>query len=266
MLTRSNILIPFRDLSLSAYFYYKLQGEDDPETLALVMPGFLDSKDYPHMVKLCEDLADKGMMACSFDPSGIWQSTGDVSDYTISNYLENIEAVSIFLKATFTSLKNLVLIGHSMGGMLAIEYSIRYGGNKAAVAIMSPSGFVREDNFEERVTNWKAAGFKENRRDIPVNPELYQFFKLPFSFVEDALEYELTRNINQLKVPVLMLTGEKDERIPADSVNNLFNLCPEPKKFIEIKGIGHDYRKFINQIPLVNKAVIDFLKEYKLVN
>lgn len=263
MITRNNLLIPFRDLSLSAYSYQNLDSEDDPEVLALVLPGFLDTKDYPHMYRLCEKLAEHGLMAASFDPSGTWQSSGEVTDYTISNYLENIETVALFFKSTFTSLKKLVLIGHSLGGMMALEFSIKYPAN-AAVAIMSPSGFVRPDNYDKRVTQWKANGFNESRRDIPGTPEVYQYFKLPFSFVEDALEYELSRNINEIKVPVLMIAGEKDERIPADSVQNLFKLAPEPKQFAQVKDVGHDYRKFDEDTDKVNEVIIKYLKNLKL--
>jgi hypothetical protein len=43
-----------------------------------------------------------------------------------------------------------------------------------------------------------------------------------------------------------------------------FSYANEPKEFVVIPGIGHDYRKFPGQISLVNEQVLKFIKENNL--
>jgi hypothetical protein len=40
-----------------------------------------------------------------------------------------------------------------------------------------------------------------------------------------------------------------------------FGYANEPKKFVVVPGIGHDYRKFTEQISLVNEQILQFIKE-----
>lgn len=68
-----------------------MQGNPDAEKLALVLPGKLDTKDYAHMRSHVDFLAERGYLALSFDPAGTWESPGDISLYTLNNYLKTID-------------------------------------------------------------------------------------------------------------------------------------------------------------------------------
>src|SRR3989344_7326448 len=96
------------------------QGDTNSSKLALVLPGKLDTKDYPHMRSHVDFLAGKGYLAVSFDPPGTWESPGDISLYTMTNYLRSVnELIEHFgNKPTF-------VMGHSLDGALAMEASFR---------------------------------------------------------------------------------------------------------------------------------------------
>ncbi len=60
----------------------------NPETktkkLAILCPGFLDSKDYAGLTELANRLTEHGYTSVRFDPTGVWESGGNITDYTIS--------------------------------------------------------------------------------------------------------------------------------------------------------------------------------------
>lgn len=100
-------LIKTESFNLAVY----QKGSPDSKKLALVLPGRLDTKDYPHMRSHVDFLASKGYLALSFDPPGSWESEGDISLYLTTNYLKAVkELINHFGN------KPTLLIGHSRGG------------------------------------------------------------------------------------------------------------------------------------------------------
>jgi len=63
------------------------------DLLAILCPGFLDSKDYAHLKNLAEDLSAMGYTVVRLDPTGTWESEGDISEYTVTQYLADINSV-----------------------------------------------------------------------------------------------------------------------------------------------------------------------------
>src|SRR3989344_8313275 len=61
--------------------------------LAILCPGNLDSKDYTHLLKLAEVLVEQRYTVLRFDPTGTWESEGDISEYTTTQYLNDIRSV-----------------------------------------------------------------------------------------------------------------------------------------------------------------------------
>ncbi|EKD43703.1 MAG: hypothetical protein ACD_72C00167G0001 [uncultured bacterium] len=89
-------------------------------------------------------------------------------------------------------------------------------------------------------------------------------FKVPYSFIEDALNYNVLKVIKQITKPILFIAGEKDETAPLHLVQQIYDQANQPKKFVVIKNIGHDYRLNPEEIKLVNQQVIKFLSEQSL--
>jgi cytidine deaminase len=63
------------------------------ELLAILSAGYLDSKDYPHLLELAERLARRGYTVVRYDPTGTWESEGAISDYTIAQQLDDIKHI-----------------------------------------------------------------------------------------------------------------------------------------------------------------------------
>lgn len=243
---------------LSAWFI----GEVSSTKLAILLPGFLDTKDYLHLRKLGEALAMKGYLVVSFDPIGIWQSVAPVELYSITNWLKEIEEVIAWTKGKYPTIEQVVLQGHSMGGMLSLLYAATHPQTSAVISIMGPTSFVRKETYQERMVKWKAEKVKISRRDDPFHPDKKIVIELPFAFVEDSLQYDLFPLVSKIYCPVLLLAGEKDVMVPAETVKELGRRFPTDQVQVDLlPQVEHDYRKKVEDIELVNMTILDFLNK-----
>lgn len=222
--------------------------------LAILCPGNLDSKDYSHLVILAEALALRGYAVVRFDPTGTWESEGDTSEYSISQYLRDIKSVLEYM-LTKETYNHVLLGGHSRGGQLSILYAARDPRVSLVLGIMPSSGPVTGKAREE----WEKSGIKISLRDLPENKNETREFRLPFAHALDRDQYDAVGDVQKIKAPVILLAGELDTEIPPEDVKNIFENANEPKKFIIVKGIGHSYRHNLAEIEVVNTEILKVL-------
>ena len=240
------------------------RGATDAENVALVLPGFLDSKDYPHMHAHVDFLASKGYYAIAFDPPGTWESGGDIEQYTISAYMQAI----VELIAYFGNRPTL-LMGHSLGGMMAQLVAARNDYVVALVAIMSPASFVREQDgvvygAGVPMSEWRKNGVRLSRRDLPTDPKARRSFAVPFSsFGQDAGQYNTLAGLKASTVPKLFIAGKHDTSITPTMVQQTYQAAAEPKVFALLDS-DHNYRHHPDLIQEVNGMVGDFLDHFDL--
>lgn len=222
--------------------------------LAILCPGYLDSKDYNHLVLLAEDLAKNGYTVVRFDPTGTWQSQGEISDYTTSQYLDDIQSVVEYMLKR-NSYSYILLGGHSRGGQVSLLYAAKDPRISKVLAIMPSLG--RSEIWKKR-DEWKKIGYNISSRDIPGTKETREY-KVPFSHVLDRDKYDVVAEIKKVTVPTIFFAGELDDVVLPEQVKLIFNQANEPKKFILLEGIDHDYRHKINEIKKVNKIILENL-------
>ncbi len=221
------------------------------EKLAILCPGFLDTKDYTHLVMLAEDLAKIGFTVIRFDPTGTWGSEGDISEYLTSQYLKDIKNVLEYMLKQ-NNFSHILLGGHSRGGMVSILYSAQDSRISSVLAVMPSS---QRTMVSKRAENWEKNGYSLNPRDIPETNGMKEF-KVPYSHVIDRKKFDVFADIKKVHVPIIVVAGELDKACLPEDVKDLFDQANEPKKFIFMENIGHDYRKNVSEIEKVNKKII----------
>lgn len=221
------------------------KGNDDSEKIAVVLPGKLDSKDYANMKGHVDYLAENGYLAISIDPPGTWETGGDVSDYTMTNYIQAVED----LIECFGN-KPTVVIGHSMGGSIAMFAAINNPNVIGFVAIMSPYKF---DHLVDRIEG------ATSKRDLPDNPKEERIYNVPKTFFEDVLKYNAAEGLSKLAKPKLFISGENDTTITPQTISEIYNVSVEPKELISVKS-NHDYRTNPAMIAEINSIISDWLK------
>ena len=147
-----------------------------------------------------------GVLATSY--RGYGGSTGKPAQKGI--LLDAEAAYAEAARRGFTG-RNLVLMGESLGAGVATIMASRH----AAAALVLDAPYLSTLN---------------------VARERYPIFPISM-MMRDRFRADLA--IGDVKMPVLMAHGDRDEVIPIVSGRRLFELAPEPKEFIEVPGGGH---------------------------
>lgn len=241
---------------LSAVVHHPKEASDK---LAVLCPGFLDSKNYAHLVALAEMLCERGYVAVRFDPTGTWESSGDIADYDTTQYLEDVKTVIDYINKD-SKYNHILLGGHSRGGRMAILYGARDQRISLVLGIMPSHGLYEGPDREQ----WKKSGIKISQRDLPTNNKEYKEFRLPFSHVLDLDKYDTLKDTGEIKVPVILIAGELDKLVSPEDVKILFNNIIGVKKMIIAPNIGHDYRRKEKEIEIVNNLIAKELDNINL--
>jgi pimeloyl-ACP methyl ester carboxylesterase len=223
--------------------------------LAILCPGFLDTKDYPHLTILAETLAKEGYTALRFDPTGTWESEGTISEYTTTQYLIDIKSILEHMLST-ANYTHILLGGHSRGGEASLLYATKDTRITIVLGIMPSSSTIKKEQRE----TWKEQGIRISQRDLPESKEGKKTYEVPFGYVLDRDKYNIMNDIPKIKASIILVAGEFDTITPGAHIKNLFEKAHEPKKFIEIPGIGYSYRHSNEEITIVNKKIIEELR------
>ncbi len=243
-------------MNIAAAVHYP---EVDKNYLAILCPGNLDSKDYNHLIKLAEALAIEGYTAVRFDPLGTWESEGSDSDYSVTQYLKDIKTVLDFMLKQ-KAFDKILLGGHSRGGEVSILYAAQDPRISMVLPIMPPTPISDEELQEDKFMNWKKNGFNISVRDVPAS-DTTKSYKLPYGHVMDRLKYNVIDAVKNIHVLIIFVAGELDVICTPEEIKIIFDNANEPKKYIFIKGIGHDYRHNLSEIDQVNEEIVDALSQ-----
>lgn len=232
------------------------QGDKHSKRLALILPGRLDTKDYGNFVSHAEYLAGKGLFVVIIDPPGTWESPGDISLYTTTNYLRVINEVIEYYGSRPT-----LLVGHSRGAAAAILASMKHPAIIGIVPIMPNLGTPTAPGDKAL-----QVGYKIEYRDMPPGTaptDIQKEFHLPINYWTDGANYHPAEALKQCTKPKLLVYGNQDEFTPVEEIDALFTTLPEPKMLVEVNS-DHDYRYHSGAIQQVNQAMGQFLETYNL--
>ena len=159
-MNQENIKIPnSSSKNISAVIHHPGMKTDK---LAILCPGYLDTKDYASFAALADRLAIYGYTVVRFDPTGTWDSEGDIAEYNCTQYLNDIKSIIDYM-LNIQKYNHILLGGHSRGGMMSILYSARDARITSVVAIMPSSGRTM---VGKRIEDWKQNGFSISHRGI----------------------------------------------------------------------------------------------------
>lgn len=199
-------------------------------------------KEEPHILAITEAYKNNGYTVVTFDTANtIGESEGDYEYATITNYLEDLEDVIAWSKEQDWYSEPLHLCGHSLGAICATEYAIHNPDEVAALipisSVISGELSVQSPFYAEEAPKWKAQGWREWKSDA--KPGIVK--RLPWSHMEDRMNYNLLDGAELLTMPVLVMVGSEDPITPPDHQKMLFEALDTDKEYYEIEGAGHTF-------------------------
>jgi fermentation-respiration switch protein FrsA (DUF1100 family) len=146
-----------------------------------------------------------------FDYRGYGRSEGRPSEE--GTYLDGEAALeAIAKKIGDDSRQKMILFGRSLGAAIAAEMATRV----ASQALILESPFISIPEMARVIFPF-----------IPIAPFL-------------RTQYDVRQKIKKIKVPLLVLHGDRDEIVPFEHGKIVFDAAPEPKTFFTIAGAAHN--------------------------
>jgi 3-oxoadipate enol-lactonase len=208
---------------------YRLEG--DGEQTVVLVNGLAD--DLETWVYQMDDLLGAGYRVLRFDNRGVGSSSAPEGPYTTKLFAEDCKALVDEL-----GLRDFHLVGVSMGGMIAQEYALAYGGDLRSLTLactyaepgpfcsrmfamwadLAPQlgvPFVMRDVtlwaftvpfFEEREEELKE--FEAAMGDLPQPLDAY------LAQLSSIRTHNTTDRLDAITVPTLVMAGEEDILIP----------------------------------------------------
>ena len=157
-----------------------------------------------------------------FDYRGYGRSEGSLSDLSEeATYRDGDGALAYLRGRQDLAHTKLVYFGRSLGAAIAVELARRH----------PPAGMILETPF---------TSIKDMARVI-----------LPFLPVGGLLrtKYDSLSKIREIRVPLLVLHGDRDDVVPYEQGRRLFEAANEPKTFFTIRGAHHNDTYIVGDRP-----------------
>ncbi len=204
--------------------------------------------------------------------SDLFPECQNISDYTdvLARWIESDVVFPV------------VIAGHSMGSMIALNFAIRYPSKCSGVIAMN-SVFRRSEKAKEAVQH-RVMQIKENITSENITAPIKRWFDFPLKgddvqnaqFCREWLEqasldgyrqaYEVfclndgpeDSELRALNVPALFLTGRGDPNSTAEMSEAMAKLCPEGECYL-VEGARH--MAPMTHYQEINSAIVKFFQQ-----
>lgn len=230
---------------------------DKEKPVMILCHGFNTSKDSYTNVRLEKILSEQGISTFRFDFFAHGESEGTLEEITISEAIDDVLNAVRFLKELGYS--KIGLVGSSFGGMASVIAASKTD-DLLILALKSPvSGHLGKlvaQEAKQQIKTWKEKGF------IYYTSSEERKIKLDYSFFEDAEKANGYEAAQKIKIPTVIVHGDKDESIPVEQSKKLAGLIKSSNLEI-IEGADHRYSKpedFEKMLDFISKFIIEETK------
>ena len=216
----------------------------DQNGLAFVMHGCHGYKEQPQMQMMADVFYENGYTTVNFDTRHTFgESDGDPAKVTVGSSYQDLEDIITWAKNQEWYQEPFCLIGHSLGAMCCALYAEKYPGKIKALAplssVISGKLSIESPFFKRILPEWKRLGYRHKISNSKPGCEV----KLPYSFVEDKMNYDLLLKANRLTMPVFIAYGENEEGMTLEHQQMLVDAIPGPVEYHQIKKTIHTFRE-----------------------
>ena len=205
----------------------------------IFMNGFLDTLDSARKKQIAEMLQKDGFVTVRFDYTfGFGGGSGDVSNFTLSSQVQDAQRVIDYAtRRGYVNPDKVIVFGHCFGGMAAILLSAFDERVKAVITLSTPYDFG--DTRLTRMGNHEMARIQLKRYFHIYSEALSKEVRVDYKFFEDGLKKDMARAVRNLKQPVLIIHGRKDESIPVANAQEIYDRVAGPRELYVVETMEH---------------------------
>ncbi len=230
-------------------FYRRWDAKTDPRSAVIFVHGYAEHGGrYAHVARR---LNDEGAVVYAPDHIGHGRSEGEralIRDF--ENVVDDIHSLKDIAMDDHPGLP-LVVIGHSMGGLIAARYAERYPDTVAGVgflgAVLGNWNWAREVLSLPQLPQEPSDPSGMSRdpqtvREYAEDPLVYHGgYKRPLLEAEVQALDRFNEEIDRMTMPVLFLHGEADPFVDAQTSREAVERMPSQNKVIKIyPGARHE--------------------------
>jgi len=226
---------------IKIYYQYWIPSNNHQANLIFVHGIGEHSGRYQNLV---DYLLPKGFALFGLDIQGHGKSEGKKGHvHNFSTFAEQVEQLRTTMSELYNN-KTLFLLGHSMGGLIALDYLMNYSTQNITGAIFTSPAF----DISVKIPAWKLSLGKilsylapSVTMDNGINPddlshdkvvvELYKKDELVHDRISVGLFFTMlevikkaTKKARNIRTPALLMLGEDDNLISKDGALRLFNI------------------------------------------
>lgn len=200
-----------------------------------------------------------------YDLRGHGRTTKPKKRFTIRNYVDDLYALLTHLNWT----QDLYLVGHSLGGIIALAYGVLYPAPIKKMVVADSFCYISQEAITDvlgRINSNKLENFAKGisiRGLSPFNEETAEFVanlvtnhmtkKDLLRATAASAGFNICENLKSLKIPVLVLVGKKDITTPVWASEMIHEWLPKSELVI-MPDAGHltifDHPKEFNDLVL----------------
>ncbi len=220
------------------------QGNAASNRIAVLGHGVTGNKDRPLVTALAHALAAEGIHALRFSYAGNGDSEGRFEDATISKEVADLGAVLDALDGYA-----VCYAGHSMGAAVGV---LRASADPRIRSLISLAGMVDTKGFAQREFG-------------AVTPDAGYMWDDPACPLSQAYMDDLTAigtvadRAARISVPWLLVHGTKDDVVPIEDSQAIFEKANAPKELVVLQGADHVFGN--DATPAVIQAVLAWVKD-----
>ena len=223
-----------------------IEEAENQKGLVFLMHGFLSFKEHLLLTETARIFKENNFTTVSFDATNsLGESEGKMEDGTTTGFLEDLEDIIDWSK-TQKWYAQFFLVGHSMGGYCIANYAVS-NTNVKGLILFSPK--VKGDNPKDsEIEELKMKGFVE--WESHSTPGVFK--RKGYKYFEDEIKHNLLNTAENIKCPVLIISGDEDKVIPVEQQKMLFDKIESKKEIHILKGGDHNLKGKENSEELYN--------------
>jgi 3-oxoadipate enol-lactonase len=238
--------MPYYDIEQGFELYYEITGNEEGPKMVLIHGLFLNAECWIEQLKYFE----KDFHVLRFDLRGHGRTTKPKKQFTIRNYVDDMLALLTHLGWT----SDLFIIGHSLGGMIALVYGLENPTHVNKMVVADSFCFISQEAITDvlgRVNSNRLENFALGisvRGLVPYEEQTAQHVaKLVTDHMtkKDCLRataasagFNICEHLKKLNIPVLILVGKKDITTPVWASEMIHEWLPQSELVI-IPDAGH---------------------------
>ncbi len=219
--------------------------------IIILCHGFHSNKNRKSYALLSDILNKYKISTFRFDFFGHGESEGKFEDITISEAVDDILQAINFLKQKGYS--KIGLFGSSFGGMASIMTASK-SNDLFLLALRSPVSnyekYYKKKFSLSYLDDWKRKGYRYYKEDG-------KKLRLNYSFLEDFKNNDGWKASTLIKIPTLIIHGDKDKSVPVEQSIKTTKLIPNCR-LVLIKGADHRYTNE-KHFQRMLKSISDFI-------